>query len=488
MKIGIVVVAFNAESTLESVIKRVPHSFVSQLHTIIICDDASSDATFERAQYCKDNYPHLPIHIQRHSVNRGYGGNQKSGYALAKHLELDVVVLLHADAQYAPELLPDIVAPISSGKADAVFGSRMMIKGAALKGGMPAYKFVGNRILTTWQNYFANANLSEWHSGYRAYSVAALNAIPFESNSDGFDFDTQIILQLLASEARIAEVPIPTYYGNEISHVNGIKYGFQVMLETARYRFNKAGYGSSRHMQKTKTYTLKSGTSSSHRVILKKFTGKPSLNVLDLGSSDGLLGSQIEALGHSVLGVDIAPSSGNRTNQIRADLNDGIPIAALPKAPFDVILCADVLEHLQNPENVLSDCRNQLAPGGTVLVSTPNFGHWYPRFRVFFGLFDYDIKGILDRTHLRFYTKRSFQRMSESCGYTLSPAKFTGIPVEQLLQSRTHLASFLILIYPQIEKLFIRLRPQIFAYQFVYELTPTEGKGLSSNPATTSQK
>ena len=241
-------------------------------------------------------------------------------------------------------------------------------------------------------------------------------------------------------------------------------------------------------MQKTKTYTLKSGTSSSHRVILKKFTGKPSLNVLDLGSSDGLLGSQIEALGHSVLGVDIAPSSGNRTNQIRADLNDGIPIAALPKAPFDVILCADVLEHLQNPENVLSDCRNQLAPGGTVLVSTPNFGHWYPRFRVFFGLFDYDIKGILDRTHLRFYTKRSFQRMSESCGYTLSPAKFTGIPVEQLLQSRTHLASFLILIYPQIEKLFIRLRPQIFAYQFVYELTPTEGKGLSSNPATTSQK
>lgn len=487
MKIGIVIVAFNAESTLEIVLKRIPQSFVSQLHAILICDDASDDATYEKANYCKEQYPHLPIHVKRNSVNRGYGGNQKFGYALAKQLELDVVVLLHADAQYAPEFLPGIVAPISSGKADAVFGSRMMIKGAARKGGMPAYKFVGNRILTSWQNYFAEVQLSEWHSGYRAYSMAALNAIPFESNSDGFDFDTQIILQLLASEARIAEVPIPTYYGNEISHVNGIKYGFQVMLETVRYRFNNAGIGSSRHMQKTNKYSFKSGASASHKVILDKFSGVQKLNVLDLGSADGLLGSQIEAFGHSVLGVDIAPSSRNRTNQIRADLNDGIPIATLPMAPFDVILCADVLEHLQNPENLLSECRRHLAPGGTVLVSIPNFGHWYPRFRVLLGLFDYDAKGILDRTHLRFYTKRSFERMAASCGYTLSRAKSTGVPIEKLLNIERFGESTLVSLYNFAENLLIRLRPQIFSYQFVYELMPTKGKELAPHPATTSQ-
>ena len=490
MKIGIVVVAYNAESTLETVLKRIPQSFTSHLHAVFINDDASVDATYERAKYCKENYPHLPIHIQRHSVNRGYGGNQKSGYVLAQHRQLDVVVLLHADAQYAPELLPEIVKPIISGNADAVFGSRMMIKGAARKGGMPAYKYFGNRILTTWQNYFAGINLSEWHSGYRAYSVAALNDIPFENNSDGFDFDTQIILQLLESGARITEVPIPTYYGDEISHVNGIKYGIQVMLETARYRFNKIGFGSSRYMQKTNNYTLKSGASTSHRLILEELTGKQTLNVLDLGSADGLLGSQIEALGHSVLGVDIFPSTGNhenQTNQITADLNNGIPEAALTRSPFDIILCADVLEHLQNPEKVLSECRNQLAPGGRVLVSIPNFGHWYPRFRVFFGLFDYDTKGILDRTHLRFYTKRSFQRMAESCGFTLSAAKCTGVPVEQMLKSRSPSASFLILFYSRIEKLFIRLRAQIFAYQFVYELTPTNCNELISNPATASR-
>jgi len=491
MKIGVVVVAYNAESTLEIVLHRIPQAFVSQLHALFICDDASDDTTYDQARYCKEKYPHLPIHVHRHSVNKGYGGNQKSGYALAKQSELDVVVLLHADAQYAPELLPDLVAPITSGKADAVFGSRMMLKGEARKGGMPVYKFVGNRILTTWQNYFAGVRLSEWHSGYRAYSMAALNAIPFENNSDGFDFDTQIILQLLASKARITEVPIPTYYGDEISHVNGIKYGIQVMLETVRYRFKKAGFGSSRYMQKANNYTLKSEAYSSHRIILEKFTGKPILNVLDLGSADGLLGTQIEALGHSVLGVDIFSPTGNHENQakqITANLNEGIPEAALLKSPFDIILCADVLEHLQNPENILRKCRNQLAPGGTVLVSIPNFGHWYPRFRVLFGMFDYDLKGILDRTHLRFYTKRSFQRMAKSCGYTLSPAKSTGVPVEQILTSRSLSALILIRIYSLIEKLFIQLRPQMFAYQFVYELTPTDGRELTSNTATISQK
>lgn len=487
MKIGIVVVAFNAESTLEIVLKRIPQSFVSKLHAILICDDASNDATYEKANYCKEHYHHLPIHIKRNSVNRGYGGNQKFGYALAKQLELDVVVLLHADAQYAPELLPEIVAPIISGKADAVLGSRMMEKGAARKGGMPTYKFIGNRILTTWQNYFADVQLSEWHSGYRAYSMAALKAIPFESNSDGFDFDTQIILQLLASEARITEVPIPTYYGDEISRVNGIKYGFQVMLETAKYRFNKAGLGSSMNVQKMNNYSFKSGASSSHRVILKMLARKQELNVLDLGSADGLLGSQIEAFGHSVLGVDIEPSNSNQIDRIKADLNDGIPKATLPKAPFDVILCADVLEHLQYPENLLSECHKMLAHGGTVLVSIPNFGHWYPRFRVFFGLFDYDTKGILDRTHLRFYTKGSFERMAASCGYTLSRVKSTGVPIEKLLNIKRFPASALVSLYNLAENLLIRLRPQIFSYQFVYELTPTEGKELALHRATTMQ-
>ena len=130
----------------------------------------------------------------------------------------------------------------------------MMIDGAARKGGMPLYKFVGNKILTRWQNLMAGTDLSEWHSGYRAYSVEALSRIAFTSNSNDFDFDTQIILQLIHSGARIKEIPIPTYYGDEISHVNGMKYGLQVMWETLKFRTRNIGLRSNKILSKKNTH------------------------------------------------------------------------------------------------------------------------------------------------------------------------------------------------------------------------------------------
>jgi glycosyltransferase involved in cell wall biosynthesis len=152
---------------------------------------------------------------------------------------LDVVVLLHGDGQYAPEFLPQMVAPITSGESDVVFGSRMMTRGAALKGGMPRYKFIGNKILTFWQNTMAQVHLSEWHSGYRAYSIKALSCIDFESNSDYFDFDTEIILQMIETKMRLHEIPIPTFYGDELSRVNGMLYGWRVAKHTTKWRLHR---------------------------------------------------------------------------------------------------------------------------------------------------------------------------------------------------------------------------------------------------------
>ena len=137
----------------------------------------------------------------RHPQNVGYGGNQKAGYTYAVDHGWDVVVMLHGDGQYAPEVMQDLVSPIVRGEADAVFGSRMMIKGGARQGGMPLYKYIGNRVLTTSQNAITGLRLSEWHSGYRAYRVSALAALPYVGNSNGFDFDTEIILQLYAEVA-----------------------------------------------------------------------------------------------------------------------------------------------------------------------------------------------------------------------------------------------------------------------------------------------
>jgi hypothetical protein len=152
--------------------------------------------------------------------------------------DMDIVVLLHGDGQYAPEYLPKMIEPITNKQADVVFGSRMLFKGMALRGGMPKYKFIGNKILTLWQNLMADSNLSEWHSGYRAYSTASLMKTPYLENSDYFDFDTEIILQMLDAKQRIIEIPIPTFYGDELSRVNGIKYGWRVAKHTTAWRIN----------------------------------------------------------------------------------------------------------------------------------------------------------------------------------------------------------------------------------------------------------
>ena len=238
MKIGILVVAYNAENTLAQVLDRIPSKFVEQIEAILVCDDASTDDTHQVGISYK-NSSKLPLTIIRHPKNLGYGGNQKTGYQWAIENSLDLVVLLHGDGQYAPEYLPQRVEPIISGNADVVFGSRMMTSGGARKGGMPLYKFVGNKILTFLQNRLASVSLTEWHSGYRAYSVAALRKVNFLSNSDYFDFDSQIILQMIGSKQRITEIEIPTFYGDEISRVNGIKYGLQILGHTLKFRFTR---------------------------------------------------------------------------------------------------------------------------------------------------------------------------------------------------------------------------------------------------------
>jgi glycosyltransferase involved in cell wall biosynthesis len=209
-KIGILVVAYNAASTLASVLDRIPPAFRSRISEILVSDDHSQDATY-LVGLGYQQLSELPITVIRQPQNLGYGGNQKAGYQLAIERGFDIIVLLHGDGQYAPECLPEMVAPLERGDCDAVFGSRMMIKGAARRGGMPLYKFVGNRILSAFENRALGTDLTEFHSGYRAYSVKALNDIPFEKNSDGFNFDTQIIIQMHDAGKLIREIPIPTY-------------------------------------------------------------------------------------------------------------------------------------------------------------------------------------------------------------------------------------------------------------------------------------
>jgi glycosyltransferase involved in cell wall biosynthesis len=234
-RIGILVVAYNAESTLESVLERIPLDIMAKVEEIFVFDDASPDRTYEVGKAYQKQIARDKLSIFRNPVNLMYGGNQRRGYQYAIERGLDIVVLLHGDGQYAPEVMQDLLTPLETGKADMVMGSRMLIRGAALRGNMPMYKYVGNKILTWLENRLIGTNFSEFHSGYRAYSVHALKTLPLDTLTANWHFDTQIILEFLKRGYLIQEVPIPTYYGDEICHVNGIPYALNCIRETLKF-------------------------------------------------------------------------------------------------------------------------------------------------------------------------------------------------------------------------------------------------------------
>ena len=237
LRVAVFVVAYNAEAHIEETLRRIPRELAERLTSIYVIDDSSRDETSRAATDLKSEIPTLDVF--RTPYNQGYGGNQKLGYQYAMKQGFDVVVLLHGDGQYAPEFLPRMLAPFDDPETAAVFGSRMMVPGAARRGGMPLYKNVGNRILTSIENRLLDADLSEFHSGYRAYRVSALAELPFQYNTNDFHFDTEIIIQLLARKMKIVEVPIPTYYGDEICHVEGVPYALNCIATVLRSRANR---------------------------------------------------------------------------------------------------------------------------------------------------------------------------------------------------------------------------------------------------------
>lgn len=463
------VVAYNAASTLSTTLDRIPVEFRDQIAEVIVLDDASHDETFSYGQSWADRADTPKTMVIRHTKNLGYGGNQKAGYALAMERGLDIVVLLHGDGQYAPELLPDMVAPLVRGECDAVFGSRMMNKGDALKGGMPFYKWVGNQILTRFENKMLGTELTEFHSGYRAYSVAALRDIPLQHNTDDFDFDTQIIIQLAQAGKKIIEIPIPTYYGDEICYVDGMRYAKDVVKDVVESRLANMGFGTSDWMPTPDEYAFKEGDGSSHSLMLEILATKPGCKILDIGCSGGLFADRARAAGHHVTGVDYLeiPGVRDRTDAFyQADLTQGIP--AEVGTGYDVVIAGDIIEHLPRPKETLREILRVLRPGGELLLSVPNFGHWYPRARVMFGLFGYDRRGILDQTHLRFFTRSTLRRLVRRCGFDILEQRHTGLPLGVV----SELDSTMVKILRTIDAWLVRRRPTLFGYQFVMRLTP----------------
>jgi len=233
-KITVVLPAYNAEKTLEQTYREIPFDIVDE---VILVDDLSRDKTIEKARQ-------LGIkHIVVHADNKGYGGNQKSCYNKALEIGSDIVVMLHPDYQYTPKLIHSMCYLISNSLYEVVLGSRILGKGA-LKGGMPFYKYIANRMLTMTQNMVMNQKLSEYHTGYRAYTRRVLESIDYNSNSDDFVFDNQMLAQIFFAGFEIAEITCPTKYFEEASSINitrSMKYGMGVLKVSLMYFLQKTG-------------------------------------------------------------------------------------------------------------------------------------------------------------------------------------------------------------------------------------------------------
>src|SRR3954454_794024 len=355
-RIGIFIVTYNAQTTLGTVLKRITPEVWRNVEQVVVFDDASQDSTFELAVGIQalTNLPKLKV--LKHAKNLGYGGNQKAGYRYFVEQGFDIVVLLHGDGQYAPELLSHMYAPLVRGEADAVFGSRMMKDfGGPLKGGMPLYKYLGNRLLTAFENRALGLKLTEFHSGYRAYNLHALSQINLDNMTDDFHFDTEIIIKLHHQNFRIVEVPIPTFYGDEICYVNGIKYAKAIVRAVDRYK------STSRSVRKYPDYeeyfvpyAVKRGHYSAEQYALR-LVGKDQ-RVLELCCRSGGLGLELARAGNEVTGVyeKLEARAAGYIETVEADLENGLNRNLLASVHrFDRVLMLDVLEHLRDPHNVL---------------------------------------------------------------------------------------------------------------------------------------
>lgn len=472
----VLIVAFNAESTIQNVLERVPVAHLGAGVEVVIVDDSSRDRTFEIGLRVERTGT-LPLNILRTPVSQGYGGSQKLGFQYAIDRGFDRVALLHGDGKYAPETLPELLAPLVQGDADAVLGSRMKRGWKPLRSGMPLHKYAVNKLLTRLQNLALGVRLTDWHCGFRAYSIDALKAIPFQYNTNDWHFDTELTIQLVIHGWRIREFPIPAYAGEEIRRLRGVRYAWSALATTAVSQLQDLGVLYRRKYARPvgeSPYSLKLGFPSSHSFAAEAIG--PEEAVLDLGCGVGYVAEALRGLrGCRVTGVDRVPASTTAvrtrtTRYLEHDLADGTLPEGLD-ADYQTILLLDVVEHLRKPERLLENIRRMFAEAQPrVILTTPNIAFITIRIGLLVGSFNYGPRGILDLTHTRLFTFRTLRQLLEECGFEVRRIRGIPAPFPLALGDRP-IARFL----QRVNSGLLAILPSLFSYQIYIEaiMAPT---------------
>jgi glycosyltransferase involved in cell wall biosynthesis len=463
----ILILAYEAESHIEELLARVESSNLPENWEILFIDDASKDNTYLKAiEECK-KYKRKAT-ILKNPKNLGYGGNQKIGYEYAIREGFKSVVLLHGDCQYPPEHIFAMIDPITTGKSDVVFGSRMLNKKDALKGGMPLYKWVGNQIITYIQNKLLGTNLSECHTGFRAYRVSTLASIPFKYNSNNFHFDADIIIQCHRAGAKISEIPIPTRYANEICRVNGMAYCINCIktgvsdVLTQKEIFYKRKFDLQDHPIYKSKLNMEG---SSHSLALSLC--KDSKNIVDIGGGNGVIAKKLAENGCHVTIVD---------NFFEVEANESISIIdsdvqnlkEVPKG--DTVLLLDLIEHITRKEQfiLLEKIRKMSWLDETkVIISVPNSVFLPVRLMFTLGFINYGRRGILDETHAFLFTKHSLKELLDSAGFNYDSFNYTVVPYSFVFGD-----NFISRTLTKVHEGLNKILPGLFAYQIIVSARP----------------
>jgi len=481
-QVALYIIAYEAEKHIDQVLKRIPKDIVNRFAQIYLIDDSSKDKTVEAAIASAKALGLKNFKAMKTPFNQGYGGNQKIGYRYAIKQGFDYVIMLHGDGQYPPEFLPQMIACFVDPQVAAVFGSRMINRYDALKGGMPLYKWAGNQLLTLIENKIMQSNLSEFHSGYRAYSTKALKLIPFLMNSDVFHFDTDIIIQLLANNFKIKEIPMPTHYGNEICRVNGLKYAKDCLISNLQFRLHKMGlwYQPNFDIQlpKERVYSFKKNKNTLHYHILNNLSWKKSDQVVDLGANDGILDSKLAVKVKLITAVDIKkPKVMKNVKSLKVDLNTEFD-QILGEKSFNKVIALDIIEHLNNPEAAIKKINNLLKTDGDLYASTANIGYFIMRITHLIGWFNYGKRGILDMTHQRLFTVNSFKKLLTDNGFIFKEVIGFGPPIADQISDRgvykliDSVSGFLAKLYPSLFSFnFLVIAEKKTAFEDIYQQT-----------------
>jgi glycosyltransferase involved in cell wall biosynthesis len=473
-KVLILVVCYKSAGSIQAVLDRIPENVWNNERfstDVLIIDDQSPDRTFYAAEEYSRLHPHRNLTVLYNPKNQGYGATQKIGFRYGVKNGFDAVVLLHGDNRYAPECLPEMLKPILDAKADAVLGSRMIHRMLALKTGYPFYKWICNQALSFLQNRILNSRLSEFHSGYRAYSVSAIETIPFEHNSNGFEFDTDILIQLLDTGKGITEVAVSTFFGSEIAGAHGFRYAIRVLRASILSRVMRLGiYYHPKFDYEPATnyrYKPKFDFPSSHQFAYDQVPQDST--VIDVGCGPGFMAEALAKKGVKTISIDrqiLPQTKQNSLKCIEVDLEKYDFSDDFGKVNY--ILALDIIEHLKSPERFFEAVRRRFcADAPTLIITTGNIAFLPLRVSLLFAGFHYGRRGILDMDHARLFTLSSLNRTLELAGYKVV-GKF-GLPAPFPLALGNGISAKILLL---INRTLIAVSKGLFSYQIAVIAKP----------------